>query len=68
MKVKDIDNRQDLILISDSQHIKPILKDLNSPHDFDCIFIKAEDGEIIEAYGCFGIPYVYKSLYELEIK
>ena len=67
--VKDLNEREDLQFISDSQDVEQIKKDLNIK-DYDTIhsfFVKVQDGEYKEVYGIGGIiPYLDKTVYKIE--
>lgn len=72
MKIKDIEKRKDLQLLTNSQDVKFIKKYLGNDiaqFDLECIdgfFVKEEDGDYIEIYGFSGcIPYLCKELYRL---
>lgn len=58
MKVRDIENRDDLILVQDSQDIESI-EERTGAHGYCCYFVKIEDGDYTEVYGCeTHIPYL----------
>jgi len=67
MIVKDLQNRQDLIFVSDNQDIK-FIKDFISEtkKDYDSFFVKIENGDYTEIYGIYGIiPYLSKKVYQI---
>jgi hypothetical protein len=67
MTIKDIDNREDLDLITDSDAVDETLQSLgHSPEEYGGLFIAVEDGEITELYAFEGnIPYLWKRLDKL---
>ena len=66
-----IQNRSDLILLTDSLDVKYILDCLGyTPHDdddlldFTGLFVSVEDGDYVEVYAFEGcVPYLYKDLW-----
>ncbi|MGC9384210.1 MAG: hypothetical protein ACP5D6_06395 [Kosmotogaceae bacterium] len=63
----DLDKRNDLILITDSQCVADVLESIGQ---FDCmdenvsLFVKAENGEYTEIYMFRGIvAYLYKTVW-----
>jgi len=74
--IADIQNRDDLILLSDSQEVKPILSDLlyfacddYRLFDFDGLFVSLQDGAYAEIYAFEGtVPYLYKDLWQIELQ
>lgn len=67
MTIQDIDNRDDLDLITNSQDVKFFCERTGRPYDEGMgLFIKIVDGEIEELYSFAGeIPYLYKQLEKL---
>ena len=63
-----IQDRDDLMLVTDSQDVKAIKEHFGNPEwwDFDGCFVKIEDGEYAEVY-CFEgiVPNLHKDLYEI---
>lgn len=60
--VRDLQDDEDLQLITDSQDIECIKEHLGNPEWFDygCLFVKNIDGELAEIYGCeSNIPYLH---------
>ena len=62
MRVKDLETRDDLMLISEIQNIKAVFDTIGytGGDDYDCLLVKAEDGDIVECWGIEGIPYLDK--------
>jgi len=60
LTVGDLQNRRDLILVTDSQDVRAILDILGIEGDYDFLLVKEVGGEIVEAYGGEGVPYVWK--------
>lgn len=61
MTINDLNDRDDLMIIMDSQEIA----DLNVEHNthFGGFLMGVEDGEITELYGFDGsVPYLYKEV------
>ena len=64
MRVKDLSERSDLILIMNSQDVenmKTHLKSegINDVDEYNSFFIKSEAGELVEVYGIYAnIPYL----------
>jgi hypothetical protein len=51
----------DLMLLTDSQDINSVKEHIGSPEWFDygCLFVKVEDGDYSEIYGCDrSVPYL----------
>jgi len=69
--VRDLDNRDDLIFVSDSQDVQAIKEYFGNPpelEDFDSFFVKIEDGEYTEVYGVEGIvPLLEKDACKIEL-
>ena len=69
--IRDLENRNDLILTTDTQDIKFIKEYFGNPDwwDFDGCFVKIEDGDYEEVYCFVGIvPVLNKTVYKLERK
>lgn len=59
MFIRDVDKKCGVVLITQDQEVKDILKDLNCDEDYGGIFVF--DGN---AYGFFGsVPWLGKELY-----
>jgi hypothetical protein len=72
MTIRDIEDRDDLLLVTDSQDvnmIKEYLGDDVAKYDLECIdgfFVKVENGDYSEIYGFNGcIPCLSKEIYQL---
>jgi hypothetical protein len=65
MKVKDLQERKELELITNSQDIESIAVMIGvNPLSFGCLFVELIDGEFGDVYGCYSnIPYLH---YEVE--
>jgi hypothetical protein len=65
MIIADIQNNENLQLVTDSQDIAAIANYFNvNPESFGCMFVEILDGEYGKVYGCYNnIPYLH---YELE--
>lgn len=74
--IADIQNRDDLILLTDSQEVQPILSDLmyfacddDRLFDFDGLFVSIQDGAFVEIYAFEGsVPYLFKDLWQIELQ
>ena len=55
MKVKDLEDRDDLIFVSDSQEVQAFKESIGFGYAPDSLFVKIEDGECTEVYGMCGI-------------
>jgi len=70
--IEDIQNREDLSLatdLQDTEFIKEYLGNHEDIEDFDGFFVNVKDGEYTEIYGFEGsVPYLYKSLWKIEIE
>jgi hypothetical protein len=58
--VNDLED-EGLILLQDSQDIQAIKEHFGNPEWFDygCVFVKVEDGDYSEVYGCeSSVPYL----------
>ena len=59
MFIRDIDKKPDVVLLVDSQDVKPLLADLNCDEDYEGIFLFEGN-----AYGFKGnVPYLSKELF-----
>jgi len=67
MLVSDLQDRQDLAFLSDSQDREWIVETLGEDaEEFDSFFIKVSEGEVVEAYGMSGIvPWLWKEVTRL---
>ncbi|TRZ49184.1 MAG: hypothetical protein D4S01_09065 [Dehalococcoidia bacterium] len=65
--IADLNDRADLILVSDSQDVQAIKEYLgNQVNQFDSFFVKVQDGEYKQIFAFLGnIPYLYKSVFEV---
>lgn len=64
--IADLQERNDLVLITDSQNVYPVLEYIGQHRCMKVgagIFVKAEDGAYTEIYLFFGIPYIYKPIW-----
>ena len=70
MKVRDIQNRQDLQFINDSQDVEFLREYFGNNLDMfelDSFFVKIEDGDYTEVYGIEGIvPNLEKTLFKIQ--
>ena len=72
-RVKDLNEREDLTFISDSQDVKEVYKYFGVKYNkdvgkFQSFFVKVEDGEYKEVYGMHGIiPNINKIIYEIKV-
>lgn len=55
MNICDVEHRDDLQLVTDSQWVEAILKTINCEEGYGGLFIKQEAGQITECYGFYGI-------------
>lgn len=66
LTVEDIQEREDLQFISDSQDVQAIKELIPDAKPYDSFFVKVEEGDYTEVYGMYGIvPYFYKFLEKL---
>ena len=68
MLVKDLEDRKDLIFVSDSQDVQAIREYLGHKYDddYDSYFVKVGEGEYEEVYGMYGIiPYLKEQVYKI---
>jgi len=74
--INDIQDRRDLMLITDSYEVKHILDylgypatDDDDPMDFSGLFVSVRDGDYEEVYAFEGcVPYLYKDLWQIELQ
>ena len=74
--INDIQDRRDLMLITDSFEVNHILDHLGlpapddeDPFDFSGLFVLVGDGEYKEVYAFEGcVPYLYKELWMINIQ
>ena len=68
-RIKDIQNRNDLQLVTDSQDVKEIWDYFGNRSNatmFEGFFVKVEEGDYSEVYGFHGIvPELQKELYKI---
>jgi hypothetical protein len=67
--IADLEERNDLILITDSQNVADVLEsigELDCVNDFTGLLVKAENGEYTEIYTFYGIPYLYKTIWRFK--
>lgn len=66
--VTDFQDRNDLVLITDSQCVADTLQSIGefeAMNDDVGLFVKAKEGEYKEVYLFYGIPYLYKTVWRL---
>lgn len=64
--VEDLQDREDLIFVSDSQDVEPIKSSFPDAEEYDSFFVKIGEGEYIEIFGMFGIvPYHINPIYKV---
>ncbi len=74
-KIADLQNRDDLVLLTDSQDVKEILDDLNFftqgdeyLEDINGLFVSLHDGAYGEIYAFEGtVPYLTSDIWKLEL-
>lgn len=70
--IKEIQERKDLTLVTDSQDVEEIKEYFGkrpAVKEFDGFFVKIDKGDFVEVYGFHGIvPNVEKSLFKIERK
>jgi len=74
--IADLQSRDDLILITDSQEVQAIFSDLNyfaleDYHllDFNGLFVSIQDGAYVDIFAFDGIvPYLWKAIFRIEIQ
>jgi len=74
--IADLQSRDDLILITDSQEVQAILSDLNffaheDDHllDFDGLFVSIQDGAFADIFAFKGnVPYLWKDIFRIELQ
>jgi len=66
--IEDMEGREDFILVQDSQDIDATREFIADPRkeEFDGYFVKIGEGEITQAYGFNGTPFLKASLTRLE--
>ena len=74
--IKIIEDREDLILVTDQYEVDRILeyfgypaKNNEDPKDFSGLFVSIKDGdyeEVLAFEGC--VPYLYKDLWKIEFR
>jgi len=73
--INDIQDRRELMLITDSLEVKYILDylgypapDDDDPMDFSDLFVLVRDGDYEEIYAFEGcVPYLYKDLWQFDL-
>jgi len=71
--IKDIQDRDDLILVTDSQEVQSVLEHINYPPendenamDFSGLFVSVQDGDFVEIYAYLGsIPYLFENIWKI---
>ncbi len=71
--IKDIQDRDDLILVTDSQEVQSVLEHINYPPeddenalDFSGLFVSIQDGDFVEIYAYLGsIPYLFENIWKI---
>jgi hypothetical protein len=74
-KIADLENRDDLLLLTDSQDVKHILDDLNffaqedeCLQDINGLFVSVQDGAYGEIYAFEGtVPFLTLDIWKLEL-
>jgi hypothetical protein len=74
-KIADLQNRDDLVLLTNSQDVKEILDDLNFftqgdeyLEDINGLFVSLHDGAYGEIYAFEGtVPYLTSDIWKLEL-
>ena len=55
MTVKDLQDRENLTLVTDSQDIEAICINVGcNPLAFGCLFVEVKNGEYGDIYGCYS--------------
>ena len=68
MTIADINNRDDLVLVTDSQDVAFVKEMYPQAKDYDSFFVKVGEGEYTELYGFEGsVAALDKTLYKIEI-
>jgi len=69
--IKDINKREDLTLLTDSQDVESVKEyfgNRKAVDEFDGFFVKVGEGDYDEIYGFEGsVPYLSKSLYKISM-
>lgn len=55
MRVKDLENREDLVFVNVDFEVRELLDLLGVKEDYNALFVKMENGDIVEAYGMYGV-------------
>lgn len=68
MTIADLQNRKDLELIQLDYDIEFVNDYFGIDNDdkYDGFLVKIEDGDYIEVYGFYGVPYLYKNVYKID--
>ena len=72
--IKDIQDRDDLILVMDSQEVQAVLEHINyplkddeSPMDFSGLFVSIQDGDYLDIFAYEGtIPYLFENIWKID--
>jgi len=66
--IADLNNRDDLILVTDSQDVAAIKEMFPQAADYDSFFAQVDEGEYLELWGFDGsVAYLDKSVYPIDI-
>ena len=58
-RVKHLEYRTDLTLITNDEDIKVILDDIGVTDEYGCLFVAVDDGEYGDIYACrSSVPYL----------
>ena len=74
--IKDIQDRDDLILVTDSQEVQAVLEHINyppendeSPMDFSGFFVSIQDGDYLDIFAYEGtIPYLFQNICKIDLQ
>jgi len=74
--IKDIQDRDDLILVTDSQEVQAVLDHIRyppngdeDPMDFSGLFVSIQDGDYLEIFAYLGsIPYLFENIWKINRK
>ena len=74
--IKDIQERDDLILITDSQEVEAVLNHITFPSvadeitmEFSGLLVSIKDGDYLEIFAYEGtIPYLFENLWKINIQ
>jgi len=67
LSIKEIEDRTDLELVQDPETFRKhaVKYGYLPPCDFNGFFVKSADGEFIEVWGFYGVPYYNKNAYKI---